>query len=304
MRRILFLSMALGYSLYSTAFGLPSNPTFLTEGNKQYLAKDYAGALKSYQAAVNADPNDAAAYQGIGNCNIALGLKGEALAAYQKSLQLKPNNPSLSDMVQRLQQQPQATPVSSGQAAAKPKELKPKTIEIELEGGIGISSDLSIRGTYSAPMGSGAVLYYLSPQVRIGVSGSYFAYTHSYYTLIPAYDYDLKISFLNILAVGKYDFGWDRFRPFILAGAGLSTYTVSTKITSTQHNPDGSIASVTNISNGTVSASYPVLEGGLGIEYVLTDDFNLFAQGRYDLILVSNGSIFMAPIEGGINFSF
>src|SRR5580698_288633 len=75
----------------------------IAEGNKFYAAKDYATAIGSYLEAIQADPNSAVAYQGLGNCHYMLNMKEDALDAYQKSLALNPNNLQLAAIVKRLQ---------------------------------------------------------------------------------------------------------------------------------------------------------------------------------------------------------
>jgi tetratricopeptide (TPR) repeat protein len=72
---------------------------FLAEGNKAYAARDYTNAAAHYQDALKADPNFAGAYQGLGNCDLQLGKKAEALAYYEKALKLNPDNPRLSQAV-------------------------------------------------------------------------------------------------------------------------------------------------------------------------------------------------------------
>jgi Flp pilus assembly protein TadD len=70
--------------------------------NQAIANKDYNTALQDYQAAANADPNNAGAYQGEGTCYYYLGQKAEALTAFNKALQLNPGNTQLSNFVKAL----------------------------------------------------------------------------------------------------------------------------------------------------------------------------------------------------------
>ncbi len=90
----------------------PANPTIL-QGNKDYEAKDYAKALEDYQAAVKLDSNSAPAYQGVGNAYYQMGKTADAFAAYDKSLQLNPNNVKLSTFVQALKAQSETSSASA-----------------------------------------------------------------------------------------------------------------------------------------------------------------------------------------------
>lgn len=76
-----------------------TSPNPMTLANQALVNKDYNGALQDYQAAVNANPNSAAAYQGEGTCYYYLGQKPKAMEAYQKALQLDPNNTALQNFV-------------------------------------------------------------------------------------------------------------------------------------------------------------------------------------------------------------
>jgi len=84
-------------------------------GNKLYQAKNYGQAARYYLAAVKLDPNDAASYQGLGNCYYAYGKKKEALAYYQRASALQPGNSQLAEFVRGLQAQ-----VAGGTAGTVP----------------------------------------------------------------------------------------------------------------------------------------------------------------------------------------
>lgn len=67
-----------------------------------YRAGQYSKAVTFFQNAVQADPNNWEAYQGLGNTYYKMNDISSALAAYQKSLQLNPNNPALQTFVNKI----------------------------------------------------------------------------------------------------------------------------------------------------------------------------------------------------------
>jgi len=95
---------------------------YLAYGNKLYTARSYQQAVQYYSYAAKLNPNNAAAYQGIGYCYYALGNKQYALAYCQKALQLNPNNSQLAQFVSGLQAQAGATAAApaAGMGAADP----------------------------------------------------------------------------------------------------------------------------------------------------------------------------------------
>ncbi len=76
--------------------------SYLSAGNQAFAAKDYLVALLNFQAAVQTDPNNAAAHQCLGSVYYVQGQKEKAWAEFQASLRLKPNNPALASFVQSL----------------------------------------------------------------------------------------------------------------------------------------------------------------------------------------------------------
>src|SRR2546422_10903132 len=102
MKRLsLFAALLVGFGMAGSGFA-QSAAQSIAAGNQTYAAKDYAKGVQYYQAAVQLDPNSAAAYQGLGNCQYMLGKNTEALAAYEKASSLEPNNAQLSSFVQTL----------------------------------------------------------------------------------------------------------------------------------------------------------------------------------------------------------
>src|ERR1700722_948327 len=77
----------------------PSAQAYDQAGNQLYSAQNYDQAILYYKAAVQLDPNNWPAYQGLGNCDYAKGDKPGALANYNHALSLNPNNALLSQFV-------------------------------------------------------------------------------------------------------------------------------------------------------------------------------------------------------------
>ena len=87
----------------SPAWAEPVGPSLVARGQQFYQKNQFMEALAAFQQAAAADPADAKAQQGMGNALLQLGRPAEALAAYQRSLALKPDNPALVDYVPKLQ---------------------------------------------------------------------------------------------------------------------------------------------------------------------------------------------------------
>lgn len=71
----------------------------LATGHQLYRAQRYSEALQSYEQARISRPGDARVWQSLGNAKYALQDKAGAIAAYKRSLELNPNNPSLAAFV-------------------------------------------------------------------------------------------------------------------------------------------------------------------------------------------------------------
>lgn len=84
------------------AVAAPPAGNSLAMGNQALANKDYNSALQYYQAAINADPNSSAAYQGEGTCYYYMGQKAQALQAYERALQLNPGNTQLQSFINSL----------------------------------------------------------------------------------------------------------------------------------------------------------------------------------------------------------
>ena len=79
----------------------------IQEGTDFFNSKDFKGALERFQAAADAEPQNAEAYRKAGDCYLQLGDKNGAIAAFQKSYTL---NPSDTQLKAWLDQYGQTTP--------------------------------------------------------------------------------------------------------------------------------------------------------------------------------------------------
>lgn len=77
----------------------------LQMANQAMMSKDYNTAMQDYQAAINANPNSAAAYQGLGTCYYYMGQKDQAINAYEKAVALDPSDTRLQAFIQKLKGQ-------------------------------------------------------------------------------------------------------------------------------------------------------------------------------------------------------
>ncbi len=94
---------ASGTSAAPPAPGTPSKADpYLNAANQMMGTKDYANALKYYQAASSLDPNSSAAFQGEGTCYYYMGQKDQARDAFTKALALNPSNTSLQSFINAL----------------------------------------------------------------------------------------------------------------------------------------------------------------------------------------------------------
>lgn len=76
----------------SPAYVAPSPSKSVEIGNFYLRRKNYRGALSRFQEAVQTDPEYAPGYLGLGKVSEKLDLKQQALAAYQRYLDLLPSD--------------------------------------------------------------------------------------------------------------------------------------------------------------------------------------------------------------------
>lgn len=92
--------MTLLLSIASLASAVTSDD-YTKAGHQLYSQKDYAQAIRYYDAALSLDPNNLGALQGRANCRYALGQLQPALADYEKVQALNPNE-QLNQFIQAL----------------------------------------------------------------------------------------------------------------------------------------------------------------------------------------------------------
>ena len=88
-------------------------------GMALFRAGQYEKALAYFKNAVQADPNDAEAYQDLGNTYVKMNDSANARDAYQKSLQINPNNTNVQSSLDNL----------GGSSAANPPPSAPAHLE-------------------------------------------------------------------------------------------------------------------------------------------------------------------------------
>jgi tetratricopeptide (TPR) repeat protein len=82
-------------------------------GMRFYNGHDYSQAARYFQAAIQEDPDNWQAYQGLGLCDYALGDREGAKQAFDQSLRIHPNNPSLARFDESLDSAAPPSPRSS-----------------------------------------------------------------------------------------------------------------------------------------------------------------------------------------------
>ena len=89
----LLVILGLSLSLISPTFLWAAGAQDYKEGGMAlFRAGQYEKALVYFKNAVQADPNDAEAYQDLGDTYVKMNDSADARNAYQKSLQINPNN--------------------------------------------------------------------------------------------------------------------------------------------------------------------------------------------------------------------
>ncbi len=79
-----------------------TSDTYYQAGLKLYSGQDYARAAQYFGAAIKLDPQNAAAYQGRGNCYYAKADYADALQDYRRVQQLSPS-PAINQFIDRIQ---------------------------------------------------------------------------------------------------------------------------------------------------------------------------------------------------------
>jgi tetratricopeptide (TPR) repeat protein len=114
---LILFGLCLTFFIPCLAAALTTSMDLDYQGQSLYQRGLYAKAIGYYQMAVQADPNNAQAYQDMGNAYMKLNDQANALMAYQKSLALNPDNPTLKVMVDNMSANTTA-PAAAPQAQA------------------------------------------------------------------------------------------------------------------------------------------------------------------------------------------
>src|ERR1700677_4036423 len=101
---ITILILAVSSTIKVQAQGVSADQ-YVAAGQQLLKSNNYTQAAQYFLAAAKVDPNNGAAYQGLGNCYYMGGRKSDALVYYQKALTLQPGNTQLAQFVQNLQAQ-------------------------------------------------------------------------------------------------------------------------------------------------------------------------------------------------------
>jgi len=96
----------------------PAGPADMA--GRYYNARRYDEAITYYNQALAANPNDAKAWQGLGNCYYAKKDQPKAVEAYKKALQLNPQNTGLQNFLARYS--PEAASAAGVDVAYGPKD--------------------------------------------------------------------------------------------------------------------------------------------------------------------------------------
>ncbi len=301
----------------STAFSQANLDQYLTAGNQMITAKDYNKAIPYFQAAIQIDPKNSAAYQGLGSAYLSLNRKPEALSAYEKASSLNPGNTQLAGMVQSLKNQGASNPNSSAAGGVISIPGQADFIEMNLMVGLAPGSTLSSGGTnidFGVGFGGEASsFYFLDSHLGIGLQTGFYTFTRSvnvsgnysssYPTTISGTfngTVNFDISSLELAAMFKYKLGGRDFWPYLLGGGGISLLMAGG---SDNLNYSSGKPPFPPVSYGGSSSEFdPVVIGGGGLAFKITPQANLFLEARYEYIF-SSGSFSFIPINIGANFN-
>ena len=85
-------------------FAAPISNDYMAAGDKLTQEKNPRRAILYYKTAVQMDPQNWKAFQGLGNCELSIGQRENAINDFQKSLNINPKNPPLQDFMNKLSQ--------------------------------------------------------------------------------------------------------------------------------------------------------------------------------------------------------
>lgn len=297
---------------------------YMQAGNAALAAKNYDQAIAYYQAVVNANPNNAGAYQGLGNCYYFKGDQATALSNYQKALNLNPNNPQLSQFVQTLQAKVGATgsspaattPAASTSPAGGAAAGSSAASKFELDINAGLALDSSTIG-----FGGGVGVYFpLSKSFFIGADASFYTFstgqsgTASGDGVTETASASSSADFIEGVARVKYVFDVPNLKPYVFAGAGIADAISS-------YSASAGSGGVTVGGSSSTSQIDPLIVAGGGIAFPAGKGMDIAVQLKESIIIVpgqtesetidgitetetvSGGTASYTTLEAGLDFN-
>ena len=260
--RVLFFS-----AMASAAFSQTLTSQDVDSANQAYNSRNYIEAEQLYQAAIQSDPNNAVAYQGLGNCELAQGHKKKAIADYNQSLSINSNNPQLAAYVQKLEAQ---ASTDSDAPAARSTHRGGGGGSFQYNGPEWDSSLGTAFGPQGAGFGEDSVYYFMNTNdFGLGIAGNFYIFFPSSSSYSVNY-------FAEELLQFRVNFGDGAVRPFILGGGGLNEM-----FTFNSSSYNSSFSDVTD----------PMATVGGGVLFSLTQYLRIYLQGRVAMVFLNNSSI-------------
>ncbi len=274
LRFLVLLFLPVFVSLTQGVFSQTISDKDMTAANQAYAAKDYLKAKGLYQAIIQNNSLNAAAFQGLGNCEYALGNKAQALESYNNSLAVYPSNQSLAAFVEKLKKQIAATQPAAQTATALVATTTPVAEHIWKRGGSfdyrGPEYDLSLGpafGLGGTGLGMDETVYFMNGGMfALGFAGNVYLFGLNSPTLTYCGEGLLQL---------RVTFGGAVARPYILAGRGLNAIYNSNGFS----NPG---------SNYTFSfVTDPMMVAGGGVLFSIGQYFRLFLQAKASIVFLT-----------------
>src|ERR1700722_8139499 len=118
MKKIIRLLFAAFFVLIPAAVFAATADDDYTSGNQFYQQGQYDQAILSFQAAIQANPNDWQAYQVLGYCYYEQKKNLLALQVMDQSLQINPNNPKLQEFDNQVRAATPNAPLALGSSTS------------------------------------------------------------------------------------------------------------------------------------------------------------------------------------------
>lgn len=291
------------YLLFSLSAHAYTAADYVNAGQQFYQARNYQQALQYFNAAVQKDPNNAAALQGRANYYYAQGQYQQALSDNQRA-QLLQTSPQLASFIQTLQAKvgtasslsatadnalpgipaepspPPGLPAPGG----KPANPSPKKMELVL----GLVGCFVVDGLYGGD-------YFVNPTSLIPPAppgfekGGYGAEAGFYFLVVPQFFLGANIGnyFFNtgqrdvvnrnnlmFLGSAKFSFGGTDAKPFLEGGLGCTYMTLSGVFSA------GFSGTTITQDMPAVSFLCPIAQIGLGLEFPVGQDTDFCVETK------------------------